>query len=312
MFAGVDIPVMLALGAWDVVISFGLLVTVFLLVVAVFGQGGEIHMSPQREAALATGHTDRKTVFENTYLRPIMWILLVMSHRLAMPKAKKWLQRTLVAAGSPNYYTPEEYLALAFLAGTALAVCLEILNILIVGQFSFVLPIIGFVIGTALTLLQLHGKASGRVRQIARRLPYVLDLVSLAMGAGASFTEAVRTIVQEDADDPFNVALKGMLAEMELGTPRRQALQNLADSIPLDLLRSVLASVIQAEELGTPLREVLHDQANLLRLQRSVRAETAAAKASVKILVPGILIALSVVLAIFAPFILRIVRGGLF
>lgn len=312
MLAGTDISVMLAFSTMDIIISVGIFASVFMLIVAVFGQGGEIHVSPQREAALATGHTDRRTVFENTYLRPIVWMLLAMSHRLAMPRGKKWLQKILVAAGSPNYYTPEEYLALSFLAGIVLAVCLEALNMLLVGQISFAIPIIGFIVGTTLTLMQLHSTASKRVRQIARRLPYVLDLISLAMGAGATFTEAVKTIVQEDTDDPFNVALKGMLAEMELGTPRKQALQNLADSIPLDLLRSVLASVIQAEELGTPLREVLHDQANLLRLQRSVRAETAAAKASVKILVPGILIAISVVLAVFAPFILRAVRGGLF
>lgn len=302
----------LAVGAWDIVISVGIFASVMLLVAAIFGQPGQIQLSPQREAALATGHTDRRTVFENTYLRPIMWLLLAASYRLAMPRAKKWLERKLLAAGSPNYYTAEEYLALAFLAGIVLAGSLEIFNMLLSSQFSFVTLIVGLVAGTALTVYQLHIRAIKRVRSISKRLPYALDLIALAMGAGATFTEAVQTIVKEEIDDPLNVELKAMLAEMELGTPRRVALQNLADRVPLDLLRGVLTSVAQAEQLGTPLGEVLHDQATLLRLQRSVRAETAAANASVRILLPGMLIAISVVLAVFAPFILKVVRGGLF
>ena len=68
----------------------------------------------------------------------------------------------------------------------------------------------------------------------------------------------------------------------------------------------------QAEELGTPLGDVLHDQATLLRLQRSVRAENAAASASVRILIPCLLLVIAVILAVFGPAIIRAVRGGLF
>ena len=112
--------------------------------------------------------------------------------------------------------------------------------------------------------------------------------------------------------DPFNVELKAMLAEMDLGTTRRAALQNLAERVPIEMLRSIVASVIQAEELGTPLSDVLHSEATLLRLQRSVRAENAAAVASVRILLPSLLILMSVVLAVFAPAIVRAVKRGLF
>jgi tight adherence protein C len=76
-------------------------------------------------------------------------------------------------------------------------------------------------------------------------------------------------------------------------------------------MRTIVASVIQAEELGTPLHKVLHDQATLLRLQRSVRAENAAAKASVRILIPCLLIVMAVILAIFGPAIVRGFRHGL-
>jgi len=167
-------------------------------------------------------------------------------------------------------------------------------------------------VGTAAMLYHLHGSATKRTRDISRRIPYTLDLIALAMGAGATFTEAVRTVVREDPEHPFNVELNTVLAEVDLGTTRRQALKNMSDRIPLEALRAIVGAIIQAEGLGTPLADVLKEQANLLRLQRSVRAEKLAAAASVRILVPSLLILVSVVLTVFAPVIIRGLKGELF
>ena len=174
------------------------------------------------------------------------------------------------------------------------------------------MPLVGLVFGFGGTVYGLFGQAAKRVRNISKRVPYTLDLISLAMGAGATFTEAVRTVVREDPTHPFNVELNTVLAEMELGTTRRQALASLSERIPLDGLRSIIAAVVQAEQLGTPLSDVLKQQADLLRLQRSVRAEKAAASASVRILLPGVLILMSVVLTVFGPVIIRALKGQLY
>ena len=296
----------------DWVLSVLMLLDVVLLIVAVFGHKAEPKLSPEREAAIATGHTDRRTVFETPIIRHLMWLLLGMSHRLAMPRLKDWVRRKLMAAGNPDYYTPEEHLALCMSTGAVLSVLLGTVYLTLLGDFSVLMFLIGFLAGFGLSIYQLYDRADKRLRLISKRVPYSLDLISLAMGAGATFTEAVQTVVREETDDPFNVEMRTMLAEMDLGSTRRRALQNLSDRVPLDSLRSIVASVIQAEELGTPLGEVLHQQASLLRLHRSVRAENAAAVASVRILVPSLLILISVVLAIFGPAILRIIERGLF
>jgi tight adherence protein C len=230
-----------------------------------------------------------------------------------MPKVKDWLRRTLVAAGSPNFYTPEEYLALSLLVGVGVGIGLSLLNHLVYGQPSLVAFASGMAIGTGLAIYHMYDKAGKRTRLISKRVPYSLDLIGLAMGAGATFTEAVKTVVREKGDDPFNVELRAMLAEMELGTTRRKALQNLSDRIPLEVLRSIIASVVQSEDLGTPLGEVLHDQATLLRQQRTLRAENAAAVASVRILIPCLLLVIAVILTVFGPMIIQLVQqGGLF
>jgi tight adherence protein C len=290
--------------------SVGIFAAVFLLVVTLFGQTGEVRISPQREAAILTGHEDRRTVFEQIGIKRVMWLLLLVAHHLAAPGTKRWIQGKLVAAGSPNYYTAEEYLALIMLTGIMTALCAALFSVVVSGgTVSLLFVIIGFVLGIILAFAQLHEKAARRTREISRRTPYALDLISLAMGAGATFTEAVQTVVRDASDDPFNEELRALLAEMELGTTRRRALQNLADRVPLEAMRAIVSSVVQAEELGTPLATVLHAQANLLRQHRTVKAENTAAAASVKILLPSLLILIAVILTLFSPMILRAIQG---
>ncbi len=302
----------LGMDLWDILLSAVIFASVFLMILAVFRQGGEIKMSAQREIAIATGHTDRRTVFEQPLVRPMLWLLLLTAHRLAVPKIKDWLRRTLISAGSPNYYTSEEYLALSIGLGLVFGVLSQIFHMLAYGELSLLFFVFGVFGGAVLSLLHLHDVAGKRIREISRRVPYALDLIALAMGAGATFTEAVQTVVRERSEDPFNVELRTMLAEMDLGSTRRRALQNLSARIPLEALRSIIASVIQAEELGTPLGDVLHDQATLLRMRRSFNAENKAAVASVRILIPCLLLVMAVLLAVFGPAFVRIARGGLF
>ena len=285
---------------------------VFATVLGLFGQRGRAEITPEREMAIATGHADRNTVFEMAFTQPLMWLLLSAARRLPFRRPKQWVRETLVASGNPNFYTADELLAVSMLWGLVVAILLEVLNLMIFGGLSMVALPFGFLVGTGAHLYGLHGKAVKRVRLISRRVPYTLDLIALAMGAGATFTEALRTVVREDPDHPLNVELNTVLAEVELGTTRAQALRDMSDRIPLESLRSIVAAIIQAESLGTPLSLVLKEQANLMRLQRSVRAEKLAAAASVRILVPSLLILISVVLAVFAPIIIRALKGELF
>ena len=317
MVALIDIMAMLAFSDgtewwWDVLLSMGVFAAVVLLILGAFGQSTQVKVSAQRQAAIATGHIDRQTVFEKPLLMPLMWLLLAFSLRLNVPRVKKWLHGRLIAAGSPEFYTADEYMALAMLTGVFLAGAVGLINLFLSDSLSIPMVVAALVIGAGLTLLQIHMQAGKRLREITKKVPYALDLISLAMGAGATFTEAIRTVVREKSEDPFNVELRTVLAEMDLGTTRRQAMQNLADRVPVDMLRGIVSSVIQAEELGTPLADVLHSEATLMRLQRSVRAENAAAVASVRILVPSLLIVMAVILTVFGPAIVRATKKGFF
>ena len=309
------LAVSMADGIWDIAISVLLFALVAMVIVTVFSHRGEVELSPQRAAAIATGHTDRKTIFENPLFRPVMWVFLSIGFSLQIPSIKKYLKKKLISAGSPNYYTPEEYLALSMLAGFGFGLVLMVGRFIIAGDFSLFGMLVGFVIGFGLSIYQISDKASARLQKITKQLPYAIDLIALAMGSGATFTEAVKTITRandENEDDPLKVELRALLAEIDLGTTRREALRNMAERVPLEAIRGMVTSVSQAEELGTPLEKVLHDQATLMRMQRSVRAENKAAIASVRILVPCLLLVVAVMLAVFGPAIIRTMQEGLF
>ncbi|MHC4716554.1 MAG: hypothetical protein ACYS5V_06265, partial [Planctomycetota bacterium] len=86
-------------------------------VIGLFGQKGKVEVTPERRIALATGASDRHTVFEMGPLQPLMWLLLTAARRIGLRGLKKRLDATLVAAGSPNFYTADEFLAVAMLWG---------------------------------------------------------------------------------------------------------------------------------------------------------------------------------------------------
>jgi len=308
MLAAIEI----GLGTWQILLTVAIFGSTAYLIATLFSQPGEIRMSPQREAAILAGEEDRKTVFEKSFTRPIMRLLLILAGALSLNEFKEWVRRRLIAAGNPDYYTTEEYLALTMLTALVTGFFGALLGMFPTkGKLSLFAILLGWAIGAGLRLLDLQSKASNRLRAIARQVPYSLDLISLAMGAGATFVEAVETVVGENREnDPFSEELRALLAEMELGTTRRRALESMADRIPLDNLRAIISSVVQAEELGTPLADVLHSQATLLRQQRSVRAENLAAEASVKILIPCLLIMFAVLLAVLGPWLLTASKSG--
>jgi tight adherence protein C len=306
------------LAPWVAWLVSGLLfLTVVVWIRLIFGQQGEVKLSPQREAAIATGHADRTTLFENSVFRPLLWLLVNVAHSLRLPRLKNWVRKQLVAAGSPNFYTAEEYIALGLLGGVGVTLVLEIFHFLVVGSLSLTTVLLGLFIGLALTLYQLAINASKRMMSITKQLPYAMDLLALAMGAGATFTEAVSTIVRDsrgvdEEDNALNVEFQAMMAEIELGTTRREALANLSRRVPLESVKNLVSSITQAEQLGTPLTNVLRDQARLLRERRSLRAEEKAAAAGVRILIPCLLLVMACMLMVLGPFIIRAMEGGLF
>jgi len=175
----------------------------------------------------------------------------------------------------------------------------------------------GILLGIILTLLviflmrrNLSNKARSRLVKIKRRMPFMLDLMTLLMEAGTTFLHALEQAVGEYRGHPLSVEFNRVLTDMNLGKTRKEAFEAMRDRLQDDEITSILGSMIQAEELGTPLSSVFRTQADVLRLKRSQRAEAIAGEAGVKMLLPGVLVMAATVIVIIGPFALNFLIFG--
>ena len=280
---------------------------VFLLIWSLFRFKVQPEPPVNRRIAIALGLGERKTIFEQPVIGTLLSIPLLLAGRFSF--ARDRIRRDLEIIGNPNGYSVEEYLAICIGSGMGLALFTFLMLWVTLGtpvlMVLFFMPLIGFF----LPLISLKDQAERRMHKIGRKLPYTLDLVGLLMQAGASFTEALNTLIRDEPDDELNIELKLVLAEVEFGTTREQALRKMADRIPLTSLRSVVGAINQAEKLGTPLATILKSQAIGIRQRRSVSAEEASAKASTRILIPTMVIMVAVVIIVFGPVLIGYLSG---
>jgi tight adherence protein C len=131
----------------------------------------------------------------------------------------------------------------------------------------------------------LRRKQDERQASIRRDLPDVLDLLAISVEAGVGFEGAVE-VVTRHFDSPLATEFSRTLQEMELGLPRREALQNLKRRTEVAELSSFVLILVQADALGMPIGRVLRTQASEMRLKRRQWAREKAARLPVKILMP--------------------------
>jgi tight adherence protein C len=158
--------------------------------------------------------------------------------------------------------------------------------------------------GAAAPFVALRDRTRQRVRQISRELPTAIDLAALCMGAGADFAAALRMVAGDDEDGPdaLRVELRRILQELALGHTRREAVMGFAQRVPSPEVRDFANAVVQADAKGNALNATLEVQARVLRARRSVAAEEAAARASVLLAFPLLLLLACILSVMLGPF----------
>jgi tight adherence protein C len=143
------------------------------------------------------------------------------------------------------------------------------------------LPLIGAMLPPA----WLNRKVAERKLSIFKDLPDVLDLLAISVEAGLGF-EGAMEIVCTHFNSPLAQELGRTLKEMELGLPRREALQNLKRRTEVPELSNFVLAMTQADALGMPIGRVLKTQGAEMRSKRRAWAREKAGKLPVKILFP--------------------------
>lgn len=238
--------------------------------------------------------------------RPVL-LALGRFNRSAFREQLPEIGRELQAGGFPRFWTPEEYLGLIELWSLFLMPLYVYLAVLFMGPAGVVLAIVFTVLTGWLLRRRLRSQALHRVVLIKRRLPFMLDLVTLLMEAGSTFYQALERAVDEFRTHPVGVEFGRVLSEMNMGKGRIAALEAMRDRLNDNDITGIIGSIIQGEQLGTPIARIFRTQADVLRLKRSQRAEMVAGEAAVKMLLPGILVMASTVLIILGPFLINFI-----
>jgi tight adherence protein C len=244
-------------------------------------------------------------------LEPIVrWIGARVSG-LVSDKWRQDLNRKLALAGDFLGLLPEETIGLSAVlslgglgVGYLLGWLSEMGNLLMFGAA---------LAGGALPFMRISSTAADRMKEVNRRLPYAIDVMALAMGAGLDFPGSVRQVVEKSGnpEEPVVEEFTLILQSLQLGQTRQQALEAFAERVPGDSVVEFVGAVVQAELRGNPVAEVLRIQAEVARRKRTVRAEESAAKAGVAMMGPLVLLFLAILLLIVSPMVMRLQSQGM-
>jgi tight adherence protein B len=133
-------------------------------------------------------------------------------------------------------------------------------------------------VGAVAPLLWLIQRRSSRLKTFEEQFPDALDLVARAIRAGHAFQTAVG-MAADELRAPAGVEFRKIFDQQNFGLPLREALDGLADRVPLLDVKFFITSVGIQRDTGGNLAEILDNLSQVVRerfkIQRQVRVHTA-------------------------------------
>jgi tight adherence protein C len=295
------------------------LLTVF---VVVFGLGLAVSLALTRLSAeapmsAAAGGAEVPTPI-NAWIAKIVKLSGPVA-KLSIP-AEGWEQSALrirfMNAGLRGNAAPQIY----FTAKTVLAIALPLLGYAWL-QFSathlqpqVLVAVLWLLaaIGLYLPNLVLGWLKTHRQREIFEAFPDAIDLITVCIEAGLGLDAALVRVADDVAltSRPLADELHLVTLELRAGSSKEKALRNLALRCGVEEIDALAAMLIQAERFGTSIAESLRVQSESLRTTRRLRAEEAAAKVPVKMLIPLIFFIFpSMLTVLLGPALIRITQS---
>jgi len=169
----------------------------------------------------------------------------------------------------------------------------------------------GVLSGLLLPNIWLRGRVRKRQEEFEDALPDGMDLLSVCVDAGLGLNSSFVKLSEEfrltcpTLSEEFDIVNREMVA----GKPRQDALRALAERTGVEDVKSFVAMLIQTEKLGTSLSQSLRVHADSLRTKRRQRAEEAAAKTTIKLVFPLVLLLFpALFIVILGPGIIQVFR----
>ncbi len=209
------------------------------------------------------------------------------------PERREDARRELNAAG---YYNPH---ALENLA--ALRYALMMLSILVFGGLLLIVParleplvigglVLGPLLGWAVPMLQIRSKAAGRIREIGRAMPDLLDMLNMCVSQGLTVPDALKRILRDFRTVyPALSQELGIVLEQAKINDLHGALESFARRINLPEVHSFTTLLIQTERMGTSISQALTTYSDTMRESLKQRADEKGNRATFRLLFPTVI-----------------------
>ncbi|MBN2072652.1 MAG: type II secretion system F family protein [Actinobacteria bacterium] len=150
---------------------------------------------------------------------------------------------------------------------------------------------IGGVLGYLIPVLVLKRSGSEKARVIDDDLPYVIDLLTIAMLAGQNIYGAFK-LLSSEYDGAASRELAGFNRDIDLGLGKAGAYGNLEAKKISKEFSDLIFILTQAEQYGSPLNEILKQKSQQIRFKNQELAEEKARKMSIYIMFPLVFLVL--------------------
>lgn len=216
------------------------------------------------------------------------------------PRRTEEIGRTLDAAGNPGGWTAAVYSE----RKAAFTVLAAVPALLFLAGGHVVLPVALVGAGWFWPDVVVASALRGRRAGLERSLPDFLDVLSVTVGAGLSFRQALER-VSKATPGPLGEEATLALHQMSLGVSRRRALEEMRARNRSPALSRFVTAMLQAEELGAPLSVAIQEIAADMRRSAAQDARRRAARAAPRVslivttvIMPGIILLLVVSLVV--------------
>jgi tight adherence protein C len=174
---------------------------------------------------------------------------------------------------------------------TPLAICIAISFTSFAKENPFIFYAGAVGVGYLAPDFWLGRKIKIRQSEIRRSLPDVLDLLVICLEAGLGMDQATsRTATELAGTHPILAdELDIVVLEQRAGRPRSEAWRNMSDRTDVDVVRSLVSTLVQSEQFGTSIAKTLRTHADTMRTQRVQQIEEQAAKTTIKLIFPLVL-----------------------
>jgi tight adherence protein C len=225
--------------------------------------------------------------FYERVLRPMAAAITRFFGKLTPSQSAEKLRQQLVLAGNPYNMQAAEFMGMRLLSAIIIGGATLGLSILTAQQtqniilYSATMTIVGYLV----PVFWLRGRVKKRQKVILKTLPDAIDLMTISVEAGLAFDGAMQRVAEKWNND-LSREFARALAEMRVGKLKRDALKEMVARTGVADLSTFVASIIQADQLGVSISKVLRVQSEQMRIRRRQRAEEAAHRAPILIMIP--------------------------